>query len=231
MDIIHTTVQFVKVQGKLHGEFDLLGIANKPDGSVGARLSDTVKLDFDTQQQADAFLKTAYHYTNQFEILPGQYDFHIAVSSGDHGFGKDEMPLAIAPWDGKALTISGLALSRDVHPLPERNGALEDLLTGRDRPLTANGMELVPTGVNRFRASEQGAFYFEVYEPPMRQRDLSVRVRTLDRATGRQINDSGLMKAEPFIRPNESVIPIVMKLPIVSAGLPAGAYKLEVKGK
>ncbi len=229
MDIVPTAVQFAKVQGKLHGEFDLLGVAYKPDGSVGARISDTVKLDFDSQQQADAFLKTPYHYSNQFEILPGQYDFRIAVSSGDHGFGKAEMPLSIATWDGKALAMSGLALSHDTHPVPDHGGgSLEELLPERDRALVSNGMELVPTGVNQFRANEQGAFYFEVYEPPLRQRDLSVRVRMLERSSGKQVNDSGLMKAEPYIRPNDSVIPFVMKLPIAGAGLPPGAYKLEV---
>jgi VWFA-related protein len=228
MDIVPAAVQFVKVQGKLHGEFDLLGIANKPDGSVGARVSDTVKLDFDNQQQADAFLKTPYHYSNEFEIVPGQYDFRIAVSSGERGFGKAEMPLTIEPWNGQVLAMSGLALSHDTHPAPEHGGLLEEILPGRDRPLVASGMELVPTGLHQFRAGEQVSFYFEVYEPPLRQRDLAVRIRVLDRGTGRQISDSGMLKAEPFIRPGDSVIPIVMKLPIVSAGLPAGAYKLEV---
>lgn len=228
MDIVPASVQFTKEQGKLHGEFDLLGVASKPDGSVGARISDTVKLDFDNQQQAEAFLKSPYHYSNQFEIVPGHYDFRMSVSSGEHGFGKAEMALAIEPWNGQSLTMSGLALSHDTHPAPEHGGALEDVLTGRDRPLAANGMELVPSGLNKFRAGEPGFFYFEVYEPPLKQRGLTVRVRILDRGTGRQVDDTGLMKAEPYIRPNESVIPIIMKLPVASGGLAAGAYKLEV---
>ena len=48
------------------------------------------------------------------------------------------------------------------------------------------------------------------------------------RRTGRQIDDSGTLKADAFIHPGEPVVPIAMALPIASAGLPAGAYKVEV---
>ncbi|HEY4088170.1 MAG TPA: VWA domain-containing protein, partial [Bryobacteraceae bacterium] len=107
MDIVPSAMKFEKEKGKLQGQFDLAGVAYKPDGSIAARVSDAVKLEFDTQQQADAFLKTPYHYQNQFNIAPGQYTFRMAFSSdssGTHGFGKVEMPLTIDPWNGQALS-------------------------------------------------------------------------------------------------------------------------------
>ena len=35
-------------------------------------------LDFDNQQQADAFLRAPYHYENQLEVAPGQYNLRMA---------------------------------------------------------------------------------------------------------------------------------------------------------
>jgi hypothetical protein len=193
-----------------------------------------VKQDFDNQQEVDAFLKNPYHYANQFEIVPGQYTFRMAVGSGDQAFGKIEMPLTIDPWNGKDLSMSGLALSHDAHPIGNLAGSLDDLILERVRPLVSQGMEVVPTGVSQFRVGEPGFFYVEVYEPrleaaaPGSAVAVHIRIRVLDRAKGVQIDDSGLINAASLIRPGHAVIPIAMALPIVSAGLPAGAYRLEV---
>jgi VWFA-related protein len=228
MDFVPHAVPFRKDKDGLHGEIDLTGIAYKPDGSVAARLSDTVKLNFPSQREADVFLKTPYHYTNQFEIVPGQYNFRIAVAAegaGAQEFGKLDSLLAIDPWNGKALSMSGIALSHETHPAPPAE--LDDLILGRVSALVANGTEVVPSGSSEFHTSEQAFFYFEVYSATQLP-SLAVRVRVLDRATGRQIDDSGPLKADAFIHPGEPVTPVAMALPIASAGLPAGAYKVEV---
>jgi len=95
------------------------------------------------------------------------------------------------------------------------------------RPLVAKGTEVIPTGTNRFLTSERGFFYFEIYEPPLRSR-LSLRVRVLKRANGTQLDDSGPLSAADFVRPDNPVVPVAMVMPIASAGLPPGAYRLEV---
>jgi hypothetical protein len=141
-------------------------------------------------------------------------------------FGKLDLPLTIDPWNGKSLAISGLALSHETH-LAAKPAESDDLLLDRVGPLISNGIEVVPAGSNEFRVGEKGFFYFEVYTAAALP-SLSVRVRVLDRATGRQVDDSGPMKADSFIKPGATIIPIAMALPIVSAGLPAGAYKVEV---
>ena len=228
LDFIPRAIPFRKEKDGLHGEIDLAGIAYKPDGSVAARLSDTVKLNLANQQEADAFLKTSYHYTNQLEIAPGQYNFRIAVAprgTGAQDFGKLDSPLAIDPWNGGALAMSALALSHETRAASPTEP--DDLILARVGALVSNGIEVVPSGSNEFRVGERGFFYFEVYAATALP-SLSVRVRILDRATGQQIDDSGPMKADGFIHPGEPVIPIAMALPIASAGLPVGAYKVEV---
>jgi hypothetical protein len=82
----------------------------------------------DLQQQADAFLNAPYHYSHQFQIAPGQYNFRMVFSPGDQTVGKVEMPLNIAPWNGKVLSMSGIALSRDVHPFAGLMAGLDDSL-------------------------------------------------------------------------------------------------------
>jgi len=233
MDIIPSAMKFQKEKGKLHGEFDLAGVAYKPDGTAGARFSDTVKLDFDTQKQADEFLKTPYHYLNQFKIGAGKYNFRVAFSSessGPQGFGKVEMPLVVEPWNGQTPGASGLALSRDAHEVADLAAGLDASLLEGQRALIAKGTEVVPTGDSRFHAGEPAFVYFEAYEPRLATATaatpIGVRIRVLDRATGQQRVDTGVKTVGSFERPGNPVVPIVSPLP--TGGLAAGEYRMEV---
>ncbi len=236
MEINPSAMKFHKDKGKLRGEFDLAGVAYRADNSVAARFSDTVKLDFDTQQQADAFLKSIYHYENQFRIGAGQYNFRVAFTSRDQSFGKAEMPLKIDPWNGQTLSLGGLALSRDTHPSADIAAGLDAALLEGPRPLAAKGSELVPTGNNHFRTGERGFFYTEIYEPLLAAATdtnpdaklplVGMRIRVLDRATQAAKDDTGVKAATSFMRPGNPVAPMIMPLP--TATLPAGQYTLEV---
>lgn len=234
LDIVPSAMKFQKEKGKLHSEFDLAGVAYRPDGSVAARFSDTVKLDFDTQKQADEFLKTPYHYVNQFRIGPGQYNFRVAFSSessGPQGFGKVDVPLAVEPWNGQTLSMSGIALSHDAHPVADLAAGLDGSLLEGQRALIAKGTEVVPAGTSQFHAGEPGFVYFEVYEPLLTKTDaplpvVGVRTRVLDRATGQQKIDTGVKTVGSYMHPGNVTVPIMSPLP--TTGLPAGRYKLEV---
>jgi VWFA-related protein len=234
IDITPPPMKFTKDKGKLHGEIDLAGMAYKPDGSVAARFSDVVKLEFDNQQQADAFLKAPYHYENQLDVAPGQYNLRLAVSAGAEGFGKVEMPLKVEPWNGQTLGASEVALSRNAHTNSDMVAGLDgSLLEQRSRPLIANGTEIVPTGSSQFHTGERGFFYIEAYEPLLTDAKagaalpvVGLRIRVLDRASNQPKQDSGVKTVEGFMRAGNPVIPIVSALP--TATLPAGAYKLEV---
>ena len=237
MDIVPAAMKFQRDKGKLHGEFDMAGVAYKPDGSVAARFSDTVKLDFDTQKQADDFLKAPYHYENQFHIGPGSYNFRVAFSSessGPQGFGKVDMPLIVDAWDGKTLGASGLALSRDTHPVADLSAGLDASLLEGQRSLIAKGTEAAPTGTSEFQKGEPAFVYFEAYEPLLTAAakpdaplpPVGVRIRVLDRATGQQKVDGGVKLVQSFMHAGNPVVPIISALP--TSGLGAGAYRLEV---
>ncbi len=236
MDIVPSAMKFQKGKGKFQGELDLAGVAYRPDGTVAARVSDALNVEFESQQQVDAFLKTPYHYQNQFYTAPGQYVFRVAFSSDSseaRGFGKVEMPLVIPPWNGQTFSISGLALSHDVHPEADLAAGLDASLLEGPRPLVSRGAEAVPTGTAHFHSGEPAYVYFEAYEPLLMSATpdsplpgVGIRIRVLDRATGAPKQDTGVKMAGIYERPGNLTIPIISQLPIAS--LPPGAYRLEV---
>jgi hypothetical protein len=230
MEIPSGSIDFEKVKKKFHSEVNVLGIAYRPDGTVGARFSDTVKLDLENKKELEAFKEQPLHYENQFEVASGQYSLKIAFNSGGENFGKLEMPLVIDPYDGKQFALSGVAFSKDVHRASEVDSGLDGVLLAGRTPLVAQGMQLVPTGTNRFKKTDTGAVYVEIYEPLLLGPDppqVGLQLKVVDRKTGESKNDSGLMSVATAIRADNAVIPVGLKLPV--ATLTAGAYRAELK--
>ena len=101
-------MKFEKQKGKFHATINVLGLAYLPDGSVGARFSDSMKLDFDDKKQMEAFKENPMHYENQFDVASGKYNLKVVFASGGESFGKVEMPLAVDPYDAKQFSMSSL---------------------------------------------------------------------------------------------------------------------------
>jgi VWFA-related protein len=224
----------MKVKGKLRGEIDLAGVVYRQDGSVATRIGETLNLEFGTQEQMDAFLKTPFHYSKEFTVAPGRYDVRVAVGSADQAFGRVEKPLEIDPWGGETLTVSALALSDDDRPLPGLTAELHNEMVEGPHRLGSKGRESVPMGGAEFHTNGLAYFYFEVYEPRLAQatdatpvKPPVIRIRVLDRKTGQAKEDSGPMDASDWMEPGNPVMPIALTLPVAS--LAAGAYSLEVR--
>jgi VWFA-related protein len=192
MEIVPDALKFENQKGKLHAEINLLGVATTPDGGVGARFSDVLKLDLDNQAEVEKLKGKPLHYEKEFKIAPGQYRFAMAFSSGDKNFGKLEVPLVVDPWKAGELALSGLVLSKEVRPANDLGLGLDVSLIGDRTPLIAEGMQVVPSGSSQFKKSESAFFYLEVYGPDAAP--LIIHVRVLDRRTGQSGWDSGLSK-------------------------------------
>ncbi len=104
MEIPSDALKFDKEKGKYHANVNVLGIAYRPDGTVGARFSDTVDLDLEKEEWKE-FTKSTYHYQNQFDAAAGTYKLTVVLSAGGDTFGKFESPLQIDPFDGKSLSL------------------------------------------------------------------------------------------------------------------------------
>ena len=142
VEIPAAALKFEKVKGKLHAAINILGIAYKPDATIGARFSDTVNVDFEDKKQVDEFQKKPFHYENQFGIASGEYKLKVVFSSGNDSFGKLETALLVDPYRGQEISLSGVALSNDIHRAVDATGLDSQLLEDRT-PLVVKGLEAV----------------------------------------------------------------------------------------
>ncbi len=144
LEIPSSLLTFEKVKGKFHSELNVLGIAYRKDGSVGARFSDKVKFDLESKQDAKNLQKKPLHYENQFDVASGEYTLKVAFSAGGERVGKVESPLAVEPYADHQFALSGVALSKEMHKSAEL-GALLDTELIEDRvPLIYKGIQIVP---------------------------------------------------------------------------------------
>ncbi len=226
IDIPAGAVKFEKKNGKQHAEVNVLGVAYKPDGSVGARFSDNVEFNFDSKDMVEAFGKQPYHYETQFELSPGHYDLKVAFTSGGTNFGKLQMPLVVDNYDGKQLSMSTVALSTEIHPLNQASASLDAELLEDRKPLVAQGMEIVPTAGDHFKKTDPAVFYIEIYDPLLTGANppkVGLQLKVVDRKTGAQAFEMhGLLPNDP----GNPVVSLGMRLPLDK--LNSGSYELQL---
>ena len=229
MEIPSGSLRLEKVKGRLHAEANVMGIAYRLDGTVGARFSDTVKLDFAGEKEVEAFHRRQFHYEKQFLAAPGKYTLKVVFSPGGDHFVKLETPLEIEPYDGNQFMLSGLALSKEIRSASEL-GTMQDeeLLEGRT-PLLFQDLRIVPSGSARFRQTDTAAIYAEVYEPLLTEGEsptVEVRTRVVDRKTG-EVKSTGASRLNTTGRAASSALPIGLRLKL--DGLAPGPYRVDVE--
>jgi VWFA-related protein len=213
--------------GKVHAEMDVLGVAYVPGGDVTARFTHKMKFDFETRQQFDDFLKRPLHCEQQFEVVPGNYQFRVIFRSAKDRFGVLEAPLAISPFNAAQLSLSAIALSRNVQPIsPE--AAQEEVEAGRI-PLVFRGNRINVSGSDVLSRTGTAEAYFEIYEPLAGAAgavQLSMRLRLLDAQGKEERWNSGDVDLTALAKTGNRVIPVGLLLPVSS--LPAGTYRAEL---
>lgn len=229
MEIPSSSVQFSKEKGKYHTDINILGIAYRPDGSVGARFSDQVTYDFEKDEWKN-FLKSPMRYENQFPVAPGAYRLTVVLSAGGQDFGKYESPLTIDSYDGKTFSLSAIALSNQIQPVAGMGGEIEaDLLADRT-PLVVRDMQLVPSGSNHFKKTDSVALYAQVYEPRLADPNppsIRISYRVVDVKTGKQVFAASNIDPSPWIQKGNPVVPVGFKVPVND--IPPGNYRLDMQ--
>ena len=232
MEIPTDKVKFEKVKGKLRSEINVLGLAYKPDGSVGARFSDTVKLEVEDKKEIEKFAEKPLHYENQFDAASGEYRFKIAYSTnGGADFGKMEVPLKIDPFTGKEFQISSVLLTSNLHRLGADDlGIQADLVDGRTPFIVQAGpitYQLSPSPDTIYKKTDTVACYFEVYEPQVDTDKLKMGVQMLllDKDGAVKL-DSGMVEVTNFLRKGNPAVPIALKVPIDQ--LQPGTYRMQL---
>ena len=229
MDIPTNSIKFDKVKGKMHATVNVLGLASKPDGSIAGRFSDAISLDFDDKKQVEEFARQPYPYQNQFDLACGQYTLKVVFSSGGEGVGKIELPLNIDPYDGKGMSLSAMALSKEIRRVSDLATGLDAALMEDRTLLITQGLEIVPTAVYHFKTTDPAAIYAEVYEPLLIGREhlqVGFELKVVDK-TGVEKFDTGMQNAEPYMKTGSPVIALGLKLPVATLG--PGSYRVALQ--
>jgi hypothetical protein len=226
MEIPSNTVQFSKDKGKYHASLNVLGIAYKPDGSVGARFSDTVNLDLE-KDEVKEFTKQPYFYQNQFDAGSGSYKLTVVVSSSGDAFGKYESPLQIDAYDGKEFSLGGVALTNSMQRLSDIPTGLDSVLLEDRTPLVVKGMQMNPSASNRFKKTDNVAAYTEVYEPLLTSTNppqVMAGFAIVDRASGKPVFSTGAIRLDDFIQKGSPMVPVGLNIKVKD--MAPGGYRL-----
>jgi len=227
LSIPGASFEFEKQKGAFHSHLDILGIADRDDGSVAARFSDTVALDYD-EEQVQQIAKGPFEYQKCFKITPGTYMLKVALSAGGQRLGKYVLPLVVDSFSGKEFTLGGPALGDRIVTLTPQTEDMDEALLENSKPLVANGMQVVPSASNRFAKNAQPVVYVEVYDPLLKASPLQVGIlfKIVDRSTNHLLYSSNTIPIRQPLRPGSPLIPVSFNLPIDQ--LPAGHYEIEV---
>ena len=229
MEIPSDSFQFNKERGKYHASLNVLGIAYRSDGTIGAKFSDTVNLDLEKEEWKQ-FTKAPYEYENQFDATPGDYKLTVVLSTGGDAFGKFESPLSIDPYDGKQFSLGGIALTNSAQRLNDIPESLDSVLLEDRTPLVVKGMQIIPSPTNRFKHTDNVVVYSEIYEPLLTSDKppvVAMGYTILDRASNQKILSTGALRADEFVEKGNPVVPIGMKVKVDE--LKPGSYRLVLQ--
>ena len=234
MEIPTEKLKFSKEKGKQHAAINVLGIAYKAEGSVGARFSDTVNLDFDDKKEVEEFKKHPFDYENQFDVASGQYTLKVVFSSGGENFGKLDVPLTIDSYDTGQFGMSAMAFSKQIRRVTDMETQLDSMLLENRTPLVTQGMELIPTADTHFKKDDPAAIYVEIYEPlliakatpPANAPKVALEVDFIDRKSGEHKIQTGY-NAQSSVHEGNPVVPVGIKIPLQQLG--SGSYRVELK--
>src|SRR5271157_114052 len=229
IEIPPNTIKFEKEKGKLHATVNVCGLAYKLDGTVAARFSDSISLDFEDKKELEEFNSKPFHYDTQFDVAAGHYNLKVVFNpQGADTFGKLELPLVIDPYDGKQFSMSSVALSKNVHSVSQMGLTLDSMLLEDRKPLVTQGLQFIPSGSDQFKKIDRAAVYVEMYAPALAGPNppkVGVKMVVVDRKTGEKKIDSGGLASDAKV--GSPLVPLGLRLPVNE--LPPGAYRLELK--
>jgi len=225
MEIPGDALVFNKDKGKYHANVNILGVAYKPDGSIGARFSDKLDMEMEKDEWKE-FTKGPYRYQNQFDAAPGTYKLAVVLSSGGEGFAKMEIPLQIDPYDGTKFTLGGVVLSSNTQSVDQIPTEVDATLLEDRKPLIVNGIQITPAASYQFKKADWVTLYSEVYEPLLKTEPTKVVAgyRIFDKATNKEVFFTGGVPMDTFITKGNPVIPFALKVDTTKLG--PGSYTL-----
>jgi len=91
-------------------------------------------------------------------------------------------------------------------------------------------MQIVPSGSNRFKHTDNVVIYSEIYEPLMTSDKppmVGMGYTIVERASGKKLFATGAQRCDDFVKKGNPVIPIGMKVKVED--LKPGSYRLVMQ--
>src|SRR4029077_1380385 len=107
----------------------------------------------------------------------------------------------IDEYDGKHFHLSGLALTNNAQRLSAIPTGLDSALLEDRTPLVVKGMQIIPSGTNRFKRTDTVVLYTEIYEPLLTSENpprIGLGYRIFERDSNKQIFFTGVQAGEEF---------------------------------
>ncbi|MGH9741514.1 MAG: hypothetical protein ACRD51_04105, partial [Candidatus Acidiferrum sp.] len=186
----------------------------------------TVNLDLEKDEMKE-FETKPYSYENQFDAGAGNYRLTVVVSSAADTFGKYEAPLQIDPYDGKELSLGGVALTNSIQRLADIPMDLDSALLEDRTPLVVKGMQINPSPSNQFKSTDKVALYTEVYEPLLtsaKPPEIVAGYAIMDRNSGKVLFKTGALRLDDYIQKGSPMVPVGLEINVKD--LPPGSYEL-----
>jgi hypothetical protein len=231
MSVPGSAIDFEKRKGVFHSDVHVLGIAYRLNGSIAARFSDTVKMDYE-KKEVKNFAGSTFDYQNTFKIAPGSYTLKIVLSAGGEKFGKYEVPFYVQPFTGENLNLAGPALGEKFVPVSQVAASMDAALIEDRTPLVCKGMELVPSTSYRFPQKSPAMVYVEVYDPALKSDHIprvGLLFNIIDRKSNKPAFSSNTILINEYIQAGNPMVPVGFQLPIEQ--LQAGDYRVEIKAR
>jgi VWFA-related protein len=174
-------IELKKKGNRLNAELSLMAAAFAEDGSLAARVSESIPVDIDKEQEKA--LRSSYiPYQNSIRLRPGKYRLKMVVSDEKGTAGTAEQPLEIPPLPAKGFASSSLLVTQEFAPLPELIQGLDAGLLAESDPLVYKEFQFSVNFASRIvREKPVGVFYkLARLGGPSQLKSLTVQVITLD---------------------------------------------------
>jgi len=92
------------------------------------------------------------------------------------------------------------------------------------------GLQIVPSGSNRFKHTDTVVLYTEIYEPLLTSATppvVACAYRLFDRTTNKELFFTNIIRADDFVQKGNPVIPVGMKVKVED--LKPGSYRLVMQ--
>src|SRR6202043_2519075 len=136
----------------------------------------------------------------------------------------------IDTYDGKHFSLGGVALTDSVQKLGDIPTSLDSALLEDRTPLVVQGLQVLPSGTNRFKRDQNVIVYSEIYEPLLTSAEppkIGLGYRILDRASKKEVMFTGVVPADAFIQKGNRMVPVGLKVNVKD--LAPGGYCLVLQ--